>query len=65
MQLDVTGLNYVSRMEEPFVLVTVEHAAFSVDGQWLATVSSGRIQPESSLICKNNPFFQTRFELTG
>lgn len=35
----MTGLNYVSRMNEPFVLVTVEHAGFSSDGQWLATVS--------------------------
>ena len=48
LQLDVTGLNYVSRMNEPFVLVTVEHAAFSSDGQWLATVSMGRLQ---HLIC--------------
>ena len=40
-QLDVTGLNYVSRREEPLVLMTVEHAAFSSDGQWLATVSGG------------------------
>ena len=39
LQLDVTGLNYVSRMSHSFVLMTVEHAAFSSDGQWLATVS--------------------------
>lgn len=49
-QLDVTGLNYVSRREEPLVLMTVEHAAFSSDGQWLATVSGGFFLSHSNLL---------------
>jgi NET1-associated nuclear protein 1 (U3 small nucleolar RNA-associated protein 17) len=51
-QLDVTGLNYVSRRDEPLVLMTVEHAAFSSDGQWLATIEwrdDGKTTPELRL----------------
>ena len=52
MQLDVTGLNYVSRRNEPFVLMTVEHAAFSADGRWLATVGSDSATLECTHICQ-------------
>jgi NET1-associated nuclear protein 1 (U3 small nucleolar RNA-associated protein 17) len=51
-QLDVTGLNYVSRRNDLFVLMTVEHAAFSADGRWLATVEwrdDGKTTPELRL----------------
>ncbi|CAI8001885.1 WD repeat-containing protein 75 [Geodia barretti] len=51
-QLDVTGLNYVSRRDEPLVLMTVEHAAFSSDGHWLATIEwrdDGKTTPELRL----------------
>ena len=40
LQLDVVGLNYVSRpWNDPLVLTTIDHVAFSPDGLWLATVS--------------------------
>ena len=57
VQLDVTGLNYVSRREEPLVLMTVEHAAFSPDGQWLATVSKisiSRAKVYLNVVCRLN-----------
>ena len=39
MQMDVAHLNVVSRPDDkPLELTTVEHAAFSPDGLWLATV---------------------------
>ena len=36
----MASLNYVSRPEDkPLILTTVDHATFSPDGLWLATVS--------------------------
>ena len=39
LQMDIAYLNFVSRPDDkPLVLTTVDHAAFSPDGLWLATV---------------------------
>ena len=62
MQMDIVYLNIVSRPDDkPLELTTIEHAAFSPDGLWLATVSISYCDDHyQHLIC----FVRLRQEMT-